>query len=65
MNIAEQYKEVNPKFYCFPLVKTVIGFRFANLLDAVTFNNLVQQFTFKGDIKLVSKEEKKNLGLGS
>ncbi len=37
VNIVEVYRQVKPKFYCFPLAKTVIGFKFANLLDATYF----------------------------
>lgn len=65
VNIAEQYREVRPKFYCYPIQKTIVGFNFANLLDAMCFSNLVQQFSFKGDPKQVTKDEKKCLGLNT
>ena len=50
---------VNEKFYCFPLVKTVIGVEFANLYDAKYFKRLVDKFSFSGDARQVLKEEKK------
>lgn len=56
---------MRPKFYCFPLQKTLIGLNFANLLDAMCFHDLVKWFTFVGDPKQVAKDEKKCLGLSS
>ena len=59
MGFAETYVAVNEKFYCFPLVKAVIGVEFANLYDAKYFKRLVDKFAFGGDPKQVLKEEKK------
>ncbi len=36
------YRQLRPKFYCFSIAKALIGFNFANLLDAICFNNLVK-----------------------
>ena len=63
VNIVEVYRQVKPKFYCFPIAKTVIGFKFANLLDATYFENLVKRFSFTGKAKSVADDEKKCLGL--
>lgn len=65
MGFAETYVAVNEKFYCFPLVKAVIGVEFANLYDAKYFKRLVDKFAFGGDPKQVLKEEKKKYGLQS
>jgi hypothetical protein len=65
IGMSNLYKEIKPKFYCFPLGKTVIGLNFANLLDALHFLNLIKQFGWTGDPKQVAKDEEKSLGMSS
>ena len=65
INFDQTYKAIQPKFYCFPLHKTVIGFKFSHQYDAAFFLKLVKKFSFKGDAKEVLVESKKVLGLGN
>jgi len=65
INFEQTYKAIQPKFYCFPLFKTVIGFKFSSQYDAAYFLKLVKKFSFKGNAKEVLVESKKLLGLGN
>lgn len=37
-----EYRQLRPKFFCYPIAKVLVGFNFANLLDAICFKNLVK-----------------------
>ena len=63
INFPLSYVPVNDKFYCFPLLKAVIGVEFANLNDAIYFKKLVGKFCFCGDPERVQREERKKNGI--
>ena len=65
MNFSRQYTFICDKFYCFPLVKAVIGIEFANLNDAMYFKRLIEKFSFTGAPDKVVKEERKKFGVPS
>ena len=60
VNFANNFTYICDKFYCFPLVKAVLGVEFANLNDALYFKRLIDKFCFRGQpIKAKIEEEKK------
>ena len=49
INFGSHYTFICDKFYCFPIVKSVLGVEFSNLNDALYFKKLIDKFCFKGD----------------
>ena len=43
VNFANNFTYICDKFYCFPLVKAVLGVEFANLNDALYFKRLIDK----------------------
>lgn len=62
LNFAKTYQMVHEHFYCFPIVKSVLGIEFANSIDAKVFQKLINKFGFEGNAKQVGKEESSKYG---